>query len=258
MAIVQPCKTVPARWDAHARWLFTLLLACVLGDPSVVGAGILRDPPVAIRRERPRFVIDAGAFWKGESAWVAVEVGVPYRELMFRLDGETYRASFDLIVVIYDRDRQVTGDLWNEIVTTGSYAETRGSKKSYRRTVKLPARPGRLRIEVTVSEQDSGNEGRLVQDVEIPDLGKERLFMGKIWFGGCPPDSIPSEAAHPPEVFLSRRFGTASGEVCAWAKVYSGTGGLGNATELNTSSSLMSSTPLGSTVPKSTPPIRAT
>lgn len=200
------------------------LLSLIILCSSAGVASDLNDPDLAIRRERPRFVCDTGAFWQDDKPFVAVEIGIPYRELMFRLDGDTYRASFDLIVVLYEGKRQVTGDLWNEKVETKSYPDTRGSEKSYRRGVTLPARPGNLRIEVTVSEQDSGNEGRLIQEVVVPDLAKEQLVIGKVWFGGCLSDTSVVTEVVPTEPLLSRRFGSSTGRVCAWSKIYNRTG----------------------------------
>lgn len=197
-----------------------ILAAAALAVPSEALAYDRRDPQVAVHTIRPRFVIDAGAFWRNDSSFVAVEVGIPYRELMFRLEGDSYAASFDLIVVLRDGDRQVTGDLWNVRLETERYADTRGAARSYRRGVVLPAPPGRLRAEVTVSEPRSGHEGLLAQEVEIPDLASEPIVVGKIWFGRCRPDSIAGETPVPPEPLLARRFGAGAGEVCAWTSLY--------------------------------------
>ncbi|MBD3161551.1 MAG: hypothetical protein GF346_04950, partial [Candidatus Eisenbacteria bacterium] len=53
--------------------LIPVLLLLALFAPFVAQAFEQRDPPVAIRRMRPRFVIDTGAFWRNDSSFIAVE-----------------------------------------------------------------------------------------------------------------------------------------------------------------------------------------
>jgi GWxTD domain-containing protein len=187
---------------------------------STADATDFRDASPARSPERPRFSFDAGAIWEGDSAWVAVEVAVPYRELMFRTNEKGYGATFDLIVALFDGKRQVNGDLWHERVQVPTYADTRTAGTAYQRVVQLPAYAGDLRVEVTVSEQASGNEGRLAQDVTVPDPKREGLIVGKIWFGRCPADSTGEASRLPSEPLVSRNFGTGSGPVCVWSRVY--------------------------------------
>jgi GWxTD domain-containing protein len=151
---------------------------------------------------------------------VAIEVAVPYRELMFKANERGYGATFDLIVSLFDGKRQVTGDLWHEKVQVPTYADTRTAGNAYQRVVQLAAYPGDLRVEVTVSEQSSGNEGRLAQDVAVPDPKREDLIVGKLWFGRCPADSGGEEIRLPKEPLVSRNFGTGSGQVCVWSRIY--------------------------------------
>ncbi len=191
-----------------------------IASHSPAGATDFRDGPPARNSERPRFSFDAGAIWEGDSAWVAVEVAVPYRELMFRTNDKGYGATFDLIVALFEGKRQVTGDLWHEKVQVPTYADTRTAGNAYQRVVQLPAYAGDLRVEVTVSEQASGNEGRLAQDVTVPDPKREDLIVGKIWFGRCGGDSAGSTGRLPREPLVSRNFGTGSGPVCVWSRVY--------------------------------------
>jgi GWxTD domain-containing protein len=198
-------------------------LAALAAASFIMGSAVaaeLRDPAPTRRLERPRFACDAGALWHGDTALVAVEVVVPYPELMFRPDGTRYKASFDLIVVLYEDKRQITGDLWTETVEVSSYADTRAEAKEYRRGVLLRAHPGNLRVEVTVSEQQSGNEGRLEQPVVVPDINKDPVVIGKVWFARCPGDSLGEVRLVPAEPIVSRRFGAAMGRICAWSHLY--------------------------------------
>ncbi|MFB3908489.1 MAG: GWxTD domain-containing protein [Candidatus Eisenbacteria bacterium] len=193
-----------------------LLLLTALPVSGPARGEDLHDSPIARNMERPRFAFDAGAFWRNDSAYVGVAVLVPYRELMFRLDGARYLAKFDLIVVLYEGDRQVAGNLWNERIEIGSLAEIHRDAAVFRKQVELPARPRKYRVEVEVSEQDSGNEGRLAQEIEIPDLGKEALEVGKVWFVRCPGDSAARTGMEiPADPLVGRRFGAGSGPVCA-------------------------------------------
>lgn len=191
-----------------------------LVSSRAAAAADFHDASPARNTKRPRFSFDAGAIWEGDSAWVAVEVGVPYRELMFRTDEKGYGAVFDLIVTLFDGDRQVTGDLWHEKVQVPTYDDTRSEGHAYQRVVQLPAYPGDLRVAVTVSEQASGNEGRLEQRVVVPDPRREDLIVGKVWFGRCAADSTPPAGNLPREPLVSRNFGTGSGPVCVWSRVY--------------------------------------
>jgi len=204
-----------------------ILLAAFLAGAiaGIAGASEFRDPPPTRRSERPRFSFDAGAVWRHDTTYVAVEVSVPYQELMFRPDsGQGYTAAFDLIVALYKDKRQLAGDLWHETIRVRSYATTRAEGNTHQRALLLHGRPGelhgRLRVEVTVSEQSSGNEGRLTQEVEIPDVAGEGLVAGKIWFGRCPADSAGGLWILPTEPLVSRRFGAATGPVCVWVYLY--------------------------------------
>jgi GWxTD domain-containing protein len=182
-------------------------------------AADLRDSPPARNVERPRFSFDAGAVWVNDSAHVAVEISVPYRELMFRTNPQGYGAAFDIIVTLFQGRRQIKGDLWHETVNVPAYADTKAPSNVFETVLKLPATPGELRVEVVVSEPASGNEGRLAQDVEVSDPSREDLIVGKVWFGKCDSESTRTDLL-PKQPFVSRRFGAATGSVCVWSRVY--------------------------------------
>jgi len=210
---------VDPRLPLWALVFLTVLAAAVLAAQNA-RASDFHDASPARNVERPHFSFDAGAIWEGDSAWVAVEIAVPYRELMFRANDHGYGASFDLIVALFDGGRQITGDLWHETIQVPTYADTRAAGNAYQRVVQLPAYAGDLRVAVTVSEQDSGNEGFLAQDVTVPDPTREDLIVGKIWFGRCIADSAGNRTALPREPLVSRKFGSASGQVCVWSLIY--------------------------------------
>ncbi len=200
--------------------LASLFLSLAAAAPPPLAAASDRDPPVARRIERPRFVFDAGAVWRNGEPWVDVQIAVPYSELMFQHEGGRYLAGFDLIAVLTSDGRQLTGDLWHETVEAHTVAESRSSTTLYTRFLTLRAKPGKLRVEVTVSEQSSGNEGRLVQEMEIPEPNRQPLQVGKIWFARCGADS--SSSLHPAagDLVIGRRFGVSSGPICASMQVF--------------------------------------
>jgi GWxTD domain-containing protein len=202
--------------------LRTILLAAMLITGfAVAGRGASSDDPAPTRHlERPRFSIDAGPIWSGDTSWVAVEVGIPYRELMFRASNGAYEAKFDLIVSLYEGNRLISGDLWHETAHVRAQAQARESGNVFQRAFRLPGQPGRLRVEVTVSEPASGNEGRLTQEIDVPDLDREPLVVGKIWFGQCPSDSAAEETLLPRRPVVSRRFGLTLGPICIWSRLY--------------------------------------
>jgi len=177
-------------------------------------ASTWREPPVARNQERPRFLFDAGAIWGLGGPALEIVVEIPYPELMFRLEDGAYRAAFDLIVVLRQGKRQIGGDLWHESIAARSQAETRSRSSIYRRRLILPARPGEIDVEVTVSETASGNEGRVRQRIDVRDLKKDEVRIEKIWFERCPTDSASSPRAGPVETIVSRRFGSSAGPVC--------------------------------------------
>jgi GWxTD domain-containing protein len=178
-----------------------------------------RDPPVARRMERPRFVFDAGTSWRDGEPWVEIEIAVPYAEVMFHPEGGRYRASFDLIAVLVSGGHQLTGDLWHETIEARTLGESRSSTSLFKRLVRLRGKPGKLRIEVTVSEQSSGNEGRLIQDLEIRDPRSQPIQIGKIWFARCGADSSSSRPSMD-DLVVGRRFGVATGPVCASTQIF--------------------------------------
>jgi GWxTD domain-containing protein len=203
----------------------TILAAVLLtaGFAMSVRGVSLDDPPPTRHLQRPRFSIDAGPVWSGDSLWVAVEIGIPFRELMFRPADAGYEAQFDLIVVLLDGKRQISGDLWHEAAHARTQAQAREPANVFQRLIRLPGKPGKVRVEVTVSEPASGNEGRLTQEIEVPDFRREPLVIGKVWFGQCPPDSAAREALLPLRPVVSRRFGLALGPICVWSRLYART-----------------------------------
>ena len=63
-----------------------------------------------------------------------MEIGVPFRELMFRAGrGRGYEAQFDLIVVLYDGKRQMSGDLWHETAQARTQAQAREPANVFQR-----------------------------------------------------------------------------------------------------------------------------
>lgn len=187
-----------------------LLLAALVG---AVGATQL--PTAAQRIERPAFRARTIPIVEGDTTAIAIQIELPYDALCFPRAGEGWLARFDLMATAWRRDRQVAGDLWHDSVRVAERGELRGRRARYVRDCVLPLPPGEYEIEVTLSEPQCGQEGRLRVAGIIPSELEGQAHLSPILLGPCGITGSLRDLLGDPRVRLD--FADPAESVCAYA-----------------------------------------
>jgi GWxTD domain-containing protein len=166
------------------------MIALVRTRPLVSAAWILlafalpaRSVEFPVRSlEKPYFLVDAVALPAGtDSARVDLTWEIPYRELVFRREGEYHRARYDVGVVFARGDEQVFGTIWDRRVRTRSFEETRDTAKRAkgRKLIHLPS--GKYDVRITMTDRTSLATSIAVGKLEA-DFGDSRIGLSDLRF----------------------------------------------------------------------------
>lgn len=183
----------------------------------------ISDAPPIAHLERPRFQVDAGSFLGPRGPEVALALRVPYSELFFKKVDDRWRARVDVIMVLYQGKKQVGGDLWPETIEVTRWADTRSETTSLRKTIRLRAKPGDLRAEVTLREPDSGRDSKLDWNLVVPAYDDD-VSISTLFVSGCL-DTLastgPGDPWLPPgDWVLNHRYGEPLPPLCVVGDVY--------------------------------------
>jgi len=132
--------------------------------------------------EKPFFLVDAVALPAGgDSARIDLTWEVPYRELVFRHEGEWHRARYDVGVVFARGDEEVFGTIWDRRVRTATFAETResGRKARGRKLIELPA--GRYDVRFTMTDRTSLATSVAIATLDA-EFGDSRIGLSDLRF----------------------------------------------------------------------------
>jgi len=115
-----------------------------------------------------------------------------YDELQFVKMSDVYEATYDISIIIYDKDgEQVDGKTLQEKVTVADFDETnkRTSYNQSNRTFDLE--PGSYKIEVTLQDPESGQSSRIKRNIRLQDFSKNELAISDIiWVSEVGVDSL--------------------------------------------------------------------
>ena len=165
-------------------WLFGLLLALLPPQSAAADcsekAGSRRTHP-----QRPRFRAELLTGVEADRGYALLHIEIPYRELGFRKVTDGMRANFDIIVHIFQKGRQIGGDLWSETITVGGRSELSGPAARFAKDLTFPLPPGLYAFEVRISEPASGIEGTLCLGTGIPLRLPGRSYLSAILVGAC-------------------------------------------------------------------------
>jgi GWxTD domain-containing protein len=159
-----------------------------------------------------------------------VLVEVPYTSLRFSRDAGGWVARFDVTAIVYDRSgNQVNGDLWTIPVRSADANRDQAAGRVLRRRFPLTVGEGRLRVEVTVAQTGTGQEGAWTRTLDVPRWDGAEVAFALPMFGRCdlsptardsawsPPDSAWGASFAP---VVRRRFGDSQPDLCVWGAVY--------------------------------------
>lgn len=161
-------------------WAVLLVAAANASADCDEKASSRRTHPV-----RPRFRAELLTGIEADRSYALLHLEIPYRDLGFRKVAEGMRAQFDVIVHIFQKGRQVGGDLWSESVSVGSRSELRGPAARFAKDFTFPLPPGLYAFEVRVSEPDTGLEGVVCVGTSIPLRVPGRCYLSAILIGAC-------------------------------------------------------------------------
>ncbi|MFH1143562.1 MAG: GWxTD domain-containing protein [Candidatus Eisenbacteria bacterium] len=142
-------------------------------------------PAHAVYPERPAFSARVVPLLEESRSIAAVRIEVPYRELSFRKMEEGLAARFDLIVLVFQGERQIAGDIYPETIQIPDRAVLRERQGRYSREFRLPVPPGLYTVEVALSEPGSGHEGRLRLGLAIEPVFPGQVRLSPLLFGPC-------------------------------------------------------------------------
>ena len=123
--------------------------------------------------------------FESDGAKALLHVEVPYRELGFRKVGDRLVTRFDLIVHVFQQERQVAGDVWTERLELGGRDELHGRGARFIKDLIFPLNPGRYVLEVRLSEPDSGLEGAVCLGTTIPLRIPGQSLLSALLVGEC-------------------------------------------------------------------------
>jgi GWxTD domain-containing protein len=157
----------------------------LLGAMGGIAAGAIQLPTAAQSVERPAFRARTVPFTDGDSTAIAIQIELPYDALCFPRAGDGWVAHFDLIATAWRHDRQIAGNVWRDSIRVAQRGELRGRRARYVRDCVLPLPPGEYEIEVTLSEPQCGQEGRLRVAAIIPADLEGQAHLSPILLGPC-------------------------------------------------------------------------
>jgi len=167
-----------------------------------------------------RFIVDVAAVPTIEGgSTVEISYSVTYDELSFvRHDGR-YRAGFEVMAVLYDRDgRQVAGDTWPRAVLLDSYDDTNSRKLAAREVLRVGVPEGRYRLKVELRSLDSRSAGYVERNIDVTPLEDGQLLLGTVEFERAETDEASGDT-----VFVanpSRQYGQENPHVRVAVPVY--------------------------------------
>ena len=202
--------------------LLGLALCASMGIPDARADFEVTDEPPLPSRARPRFQVDAGSLLTDRGPEVAVAFRIPHSELRFMGQPGEEMANFDLIILVSKDERRIGGDLWPIRVprTQDPHADPRAIY--YRRVVRMPAETGKLLIEVSVRETETGRASAIEWEMEMPDYEKEDLSISTLWVHPCGDGGTWDMEFPPGDWILSHRYGEPLDDICVTGQIYRG------------------------------------
>jgi GWxTD domain-containing protein len=108
-------------------------------------------------------------------------VQVPYNELRFIKEGETYTARYDVTLNVLDGNQSVLEDRsWSVDVRLPDIRQTTSSKLYSLTQREVEIKPGQYRIAVQMKDQDSKKAGKLQRSLLVTDFEKDSLSLSDV------------------------------------------------------------------------------
>jgi GWxTD domain-containing protein len=145
-----------------------------------------------------RFDLSASQiFGDDDRAFLVVRTAIPYRQIVFFKKGNRYVGSYRVFLNIKnEKGRYVGGEVFEETITVGSYAETKSPSKVSSTKKVMPIEPGKYKVFVAVEVINTSLRFEREREVRIVGRGVKRLeltdpvyFVPSVeMYGKAPPD----------------------------------------------------------------------
>lgn len=163
-------------------------IGCILlvGWGSVLmGSGGCRSVPPVLgasdASEAPAFVLEAIPVLRNGRSGVELYLGLRPRSLVFVEVDTAYRATYEVLVRLLDEKGQVRYEwAFHDTLWVSSFAATR--THAFQVWHRLVAhQPGRYRLEVTVTDQNSRRSAMRWQQIHLPDPAGRGPVVSAVW-----------------------------------------------------------------------------
>ncbi len=152
----------------------------IIGQLAFLIPGWAEKP--IISKGKISFTIDTANFWQDpEKSYLEVYYKIPHSELHFFKRDNTYKAKFDLSIVLYDqRGAQVTGDRWEQLVVIDDLSEASISY-SYSQ-IRFLVEPDEYKIKIKLEDLHNKKKGTAETNVNIKPFPASQFDLGQIQF----------------------------------------------------------------------------
>lgn len=208
--------------------LLILLVTLLLGAGPASTARAYRpdaDTPSGASAGDILFFADAAAALDAEGqSLVRVSLEAPWESFRFLPQAGRLGAGFEVAILVYDKGGdQLSGDNWRIPLVAQDQAEVDNPNRVWLRSFTLPAAPGRARVEVRLTQLETGRSGAWQGRLNIPDYADKELALADLLVGRCVEDSAEADPAFPGFRFLPgarRAFGDQQPVLCAYGEIY--------------------------------------
>lgn len=156
-------------------------MAALTAAPAIGRSPSQRIDPGQASQGGIRFYVQA-AQYRGIPGRTTVEISyvLPLENLQFLAADTVFQAGYDVSVLFFDRGgRQAGGDSWDRKLSVRDYAAIGRQHQVNADTLRLEMPPGRYRLRVTCSDNNSERSGFIERPIEVEDFfGRPRALGG--------------------------------------------------------------------------------
>lgn len=164
----------------RAALLGMVVCACSFTTQRLSAQAEMRSSQVEVV---PKFYFDAMSYaseHKNKSR-IDVYVQVPYEELRFFKDGESFVARYEVTMSVYTAQQQLVHEhSWNVDVRLDNFAQTTSNKLYSLSQRLLEIDPGNYQVDLQVIDSESRKSARVKRAMLVTDYSKDSLSLSDI------------------------------------------------------------------------------
>jgi GWxTD domain-containing protein len=166
--------------DTHPRLIGALVILALLGVRAAYPQADMHQPGTIGSQ---MFYVETLSYLGPDEQTSSIEffIQIPYERLTFVRSGNTYLASFETILSVYDENQKLMNEKsWMEDLRVEDFAQTT-SNALYRlsqRTLDVP--PGNFRVAVQVRDKESDKGTTIWRNLKVMDFSKDSLSLSDV------------------------------------------------------------------------------